>query len=236
MVIIDILVILIIILFGIYGYKTGFIKTVVDTIGLILVFVFAFLFKDPIAEWLSFNLPFFGFGGAFKGVTILNVIIYQLIAFIVVFSVLLIIYGLLIKITSLIEKILKWSFVLKLPSKVLGFFVGLIQGIVVSSIILMVASLPIFNFDVVHGSVIKDFILESVPITGTLSSGLNKSINEIVELKEIYVNNDNSDEFNGKCLDILLKYNIINVDYAERLIASKKLTISNSEEILDKYR
>ena len=80
MIVIDILIILLIILFGVYGYKTGFVKTVVDTVGLILVFVFAYLFKDPIAEWMSYNLPFFGFWGSFKGITILNVIIYQLIA------------------------------------------------------------------------------------------------------------------------------------------------------------
>ena len=135
MIVIDILIILLIILFGVYGYKTGFVKTVVDTVGLILVFVFAYLFKDPIAEWMSYNLPFFGFWGSFKGITILNVIIYQLIAFIIVFAVLMVAFALLVKLTSLIEKILKWTFILKLPSKVLGFIVGLVEGIFVASII-----------------------------------------------------------------------------------------------------
>lgn len=236
MIVIDILIILLIILFGVYGYKTGFVKTVVDTVGLILVFVFAYLFKDPIAEWMSYNLPFFGFWGSFKGITILNVIIYQLIAFIIVFAVLMVAFALLVKLTSLIEKILKWTFILKLPSKILGFIVGLVEGIFVASIILMITTLPVFNFTYVTDSKVKDFILEAVPITGTLSSATNKAINEIMDLKEEYDKSDNKDEFNAKCLDVLLEYKIISVEYAENLLNGGKLDIPNGMEIVNKYK
>ena len=107
MAIVDILIVVLILLFGLYGYHTGFIKTVVGTVGLIVVFVLASLFKDPLAEWLSFNLPFFDLPGFFKGISVLNVVIYQLIAFIIVFFVLMIVFALVIKLSGLIEKILK---------------------------------------------------------------------------------------------------------------------------------
>ena len=206
MVIVDFLIIALIILFGYYGYKTGFVKTVVDTAGIVLVFVIAYLFKDPIAEWFSFNLPFFNFWGSFKGVSILNVVIYQLIAFIIIFTALMVVYALLVKITSLVEKILKWTFILKLPSKVLGLIFGLCEGIAVASIILMILTiltLPVFNFKFVQESKVKDFLLEAVPITGTLSSSTNRAINEIMDLKEEY-DDDNKTEFNRKCLIALL--------------------------------
>ena len=88
--IIDIIAILIIVLFAYLGKKKGFVKSIVSFLGLILVFIISFIMKNPIADWLSLNLPFFNFTGSFKGATILNVIIYQLIAFILVFSILMI--------------------------------------------------------------------------------------------------------------------------------------------------
>ena len=236
MVIVDFLIIALIILFGYYGYKTGFVKTVVDTAGIVLVFVIAYLFKDPIAEWFSFNLPFFNFWGSFKGVSILNVVIYQLIAFIIIFTALMVVYALVVKLTSLVEKILKWTFILKLPSKVLGFIFGICEGIAVASVILMILTLPVFNFKFVQDSKVKDFLLEAVPITGTLSSGTNRAINEIMDLKDEYNNNEDKTEFNRKCLIALLRYKIITPEYAENLIKNGKLDIENSEEILDMFR
>ena len=72
--IVDIIIIAVIGLFGFFGYKTGFIKTVVVTVGLILVFVFSYLFKGPVAEFLTMNFPFFRFVGSFKGIAIINII------------------------------------------------------------------------------------------------------------------------------------------------------------------
>ena len=235
MALVDILIIVLILLFGLYGYKTGFIKTVVDTIGLVLVFVVAFMFKDPLAEWLSFNLPFLDLPGSFKGVSVLNVVIYQLAAFLIVFVVLMLVFAILVKISGLIEKLLKWTVLLRLPSKILGGVLGLCEGIVVASAILMIVSLPVFNFEFVNESKVKDVLLEVVPITGTLSKDTNKAINEIMDLKKVYNDSENKEEFNSKSLDILLKYNIINVEYTKKLIDSGKLKVMNAEEILLKY-
>jgi len=234
--IVDIIILAIIVLFGFYGYKTGFIKTVVVTIGLILVFVFSYLFKGPVAEFLSMNFPFFSFAGSFKGIAIINIIIYQLIAFIIVFSILLTVFALVVKISSLVEKLLKVTVLLRLPSKILGLILGVVEGIIISSISLMILTLPIINITPVHESKIKDFLMETVPITGTLSRGTNKAINEIMELKKVYTNSKDKDEFNSKCFDVLLKYNIIDVEYGSKLINSGKIKIENADEILLKYK
>ena len=147
-----------------------------------------------------------------------------------------VVYALVVKLTSLVEKILKWTFILKLPSKVLGFIFGICEGIAVASVILMILTLPVFNFKFVQESKVKDFLLEAVPITGTLSSGTNRAINEIMELKEEYDNNEDKNEFNRKCLKELLKYKIITPEYAEKLIKNGKLDIDNAEEIIEMYK
>ena len=94
--IIDIVIILFILLIGVIGWHNGVIKTTVAAIGILIVFVLSFYLKNPIAEWMSLNLPFFNFWGDFKNVTILNVVIYQLLSFIIVFSIFIYLTSLLI--------------------------------------------------------------------------------------------------------------------------------------------
>ena len=100
----------------------------------------------------------------------------------------------------------------------------------------MILTLPVFNIKQVHESKIKDFLMETVPITGTLSRGTNKAINEIMDLKKVYTNSQKKDEFNAKCFDILLKYNNSEKIFREDLLESGKLKIKDADKILDKYR
>lgn len=234
--IIDAIIILVILLFGIYGFKNGLIRTVVSAIGIILVFTISFTLKNPIAEWLSLNLPFFNFWGAFKDVTILNVVIYQLIAFFIVFSILMAVYAFAVRISKFIERILKLTIILGIPSKILGFIVGLIEGEFIMTVILMLLSLPIFNLELVHESNLKRYLFESTPIVGTLMKDTSKATNEIMSLKKEFSSNSKKDKFNSESFDIMLKYGVIKVDYADKLISSGKLKIDNADEILNKYR
>lgn len=234
--IIDVLIILFILLYGVIGFKKGFIRSVVSVLGILLVFVLSYMLKDPIAEWLSLNLPFFNFSGAFKDVTILNVIIYQLIAFIIVFSILMGIYYLVLRLSSIIETILKYTIVLGIPSKILGFIFGLIEGVIVVSIALLVLNLPVFNLDFVRESKLRPVILENVPITGTMINKTSKAISEISDLAKDFTSDSTKDEFNRRSLDILLKYKVIKVDYAEKLVNSGKLKISNANSIINNYK
>lgn len=233
--IIDVIIILFILLIGVIGWHNGVIKTTVSAVGILIVFILSFYLKNPIAEWLSLNLPFFNFWGDFKNVTMLNVIIYQLLSFIIVFSILMIIYGVVVKISSFIEKILKCTIILGIPSKILGFIVGLIEGQIIVAVILIFLSFPIFEIDLVHESKLKRFILESTPIVGNLSKNISVATNEIMLLRDKFSSDSTKDEFNRKSLDIMLKYNIIKVDYANKLLSSGKLKISNYEQIIDKY-
>ena len=70
-------------------------------------------------------------------------------------------------------------------------------------------------------------------------SNLNKTMNEFIELKDNYNSSTSSDDFNLDTLDLFLKYNIISVQSADRLVEKGKIKTNNQErliEILNKYR
>ena len=233
--IVDVVLIIFILLVGVICFKNGFINTVISSIGLIVVFVLSFYLKNPIAEWLSLNLPFFNFWGAFKDVSILNVVIYQVIAFFIVFAILITIYGAVVKITNVIERILKFTIILGIPSKILGFLVGLIEGYFLAGVILIIFSLPVLNFEEVKDSSVRSFMFEKTPVMGNMLISTSSAYDEIMNLRDEFSSNTKKDEFNKSSFEILLKYNIMSTDYAEKLVNSGKLKIDGAKEIINKY-
>ena len=94
--ILDAVIILMLLLGAVLGFKRGIIKSAVMFGGAILVIVLAYLLKNPVSMFLYNNLPFFKLGGIFEGVSVINILIYEAIAFLITFSVLMIILRLLI--------------------------------------------------------------------------------------------------------------------------------------------
>ena len=110
------IIILIFLAFGaLLGFKRGFTRQLVALVGLVVIIILSFLLKNPISVLLYNNLPFFNLGGVFKDITILNILIYEAIAFLIVFSILSIVYKILIRITNIFEKILKATIILSIP-------------------------------------------------------------------------------------------------------------------------
>ena len=103
----DILIIIFILLGAFVGAKQGFTKALVSFLGIIIVVVLAYFLKNPVSELLMSFCPFFSFGGIIKGVTVLNIAVYEVIAFIVVFFILMAILNALLFATGIFETILK---------------------------------------------------------------------------------------------------------------------------------
>ena len=234
--IIDIAVVLIILAFGLVGARRGFFKQVVTTVGFIIVVVLAFYLKNPLAELLSDICPFFKFGGKLSGATSLNIIMYNTIAFLIVVIILEAILNVLIKITGIIEKILKFTIILGIPSKILGFIVGVIEGFVIAFIALFFLKQPAFNIDIVNDSKITPTILSSTPILSNVSNGMVNAINDIFELVGDYSNKElDSNTLNLKSIDIMLEHKVITKEYVRKLIDNKKITVSGIDSVLNKY-
>lgn len=234
--IVDAFIIGIILIFGVGGLKNGFFKQTVITIGTILLFVVSYYLKDFVADFLSYNLPFFDFGGDMMGLVSLNIIMYQLIGFILVFVVLSIVFGIIVKITGIFEKILKFTIILGIPSKILGFLLGLVEGYVVVFIALFFLHQPIVDVKVLGESKFMDPILSSSPVLSNVVSDTNDVIDEVYVLVDDYLKDKDVHKFNVKSIDTMLKYKVIDVEYMDKLIEKDKINIPGITMVVDKYR
>lgn len=230
----DVIIILFILMGAVVGFKRGLTTELISTLGIIIIIVISFLLKNPVSQVLYNYLPFFKFGGLIKGVTVLNILVYEILAFILVLSVLTIIFKLVLTFTKIFEKVLKFTIVLGIPSKIAGALVGIIENYIWVFVVLYIITLPFFNLN--FDSKYKDKILGNTPLLSKYIDSSIKVVDEFADLKEKYEVTTNAAEFNRETLDLFLKYNIVTVESVEELIKKDKLSISNVDEILNKYK
>lgn len=235
--IVDFIIVLLIIAGVVLGFKRGFTRSLVSALGMIVIVILAFLLKNPISVLLYEHLPFFQFGGIIKGVTVLNIALYELLAFIIVLAILGIALKVLTLITSIFEKILSITIILGIPSKILGAVVGALEWFVIVFIGLYILNMPMINIKEVSESKLAPTILTKTPILSGVIDDTTKVIEEFTSIKDRYTDsNVNAEEFNKETLELFLKYEVVTVDSIEKLVSDGKLKINNIEEILIKYR
>lgn len=231
------IIIIVFILSGVaIGWKRGATKQLVSCVGLILVVILSFFLKNPVSVFFYEHLPFFKFGGVLKGVTVLNILLYEVIAFLVVFAILMVALKVLMLATTLFEAILKATIVLSIPSKILGAIIGVIEYFVIAFIVLYVLMLPMFHIDMVQNSKYANKILKSTPLLSNMVDSSMKVIDEFASLKEKYEVAESATEFNLETLDLFLKYDVVKLSSVEKLIEKNKLVIDNVDTVLNKYR
>lgn len=231
---VDIIVVLFILIGGIVGFKRGFFSQTISFVGFLLVLILAFLLKNEIATFLCLRFPFFSFGGLFTGVSILNILLYEVIAFIILVIVFWIIFKIILLVTKLVEKFLKFTVILGIPSKILGALVGLIEYYIIAFIVLFCLNQPTFTSINLKESSVGMFMLHKTPILNMVIDNTLNAVDEIYSITESYDNKDNNKGLNEKTLDILFKYKLVDVDTLEKLIEEDKIDMNVS--ILDKYK
>ena len=234
--IVDAVIIVLLLFGGVCGFKSGFIKQTVFLIGTILTFIIAYYLKDYLANFLSYNLPFFKFGGAIEGLTSLNIVLYQMIAFLTIQALLGLILGIILKVANFFENVLKATVILSIPSKILGFILGVVEAYVMIFITLFFLSQPAFNITIVKESKLTPIIVNSSPGLSNIVKDTTKSADEIYSLIKTYNNDKDKDKFNRDSIDIMLKNKLIEPSYVDKLIDKGKINIDGIEIILDKYR
>ncbi len=233
--VVDIIIVALLLIFVAKGFSNGVFKEGISFVGGIAVIVIAYFLKNPISVFMYQNLPFFKFGGALAGLSVLNIIVYEMLAFLIVATVLLVIYRVLIKITNILETILKITFVFALPSKLLGALIGFVEGVVFIFVILFVCMQFEFTRGFIDESGYGHKILEETPILGEAISPVYDSLKEIYEVADRYKDIEDKKEANLICFDILLKYKVISPENADLLVASNKLDLDGAKEVVDKY-
>lgn len=231
---IDIIIILFILMGGLVGFKRGFFNQTVSFIGFLLVLILSFLFKNKIATFLCLHLPFFSFGGLFTGVSILNILLYEVIAFIILVIVLSVALHIILEITKIFERLLKFTIILGIPSKILGFIVGLVEYYIIAFIALFCLNQPSFTAININESKIGMFILHKTPVLNKVIDNTLNAVDEIYSITKSYDSKDNNAGLNEKTLDILFKYKLVDIETLEKLIEEDKLDMSVS--VLDKYK
>ena len=228
--IIDAIIILILLMGAVIGFKQGAIKKTVSFVGTFAIIIIAFIFKNDLSVLFYENLPFFDFWGAFKGIQVLNIILYEIIAFLVVFSLLFIVLRMLIVITGFAELLLKATIFLAIPSKILGIFVGLIEYYVYVFIVLFVISLPVFNLVDLNESKFAGTILNNTPL---LSGLADDTVEVYTEVYNIIDNrgNKSTEELNQEVLTFMLDKKAISYESAKSLIDQNKVFVKDKEFI-----
>ena len=223
----DIIIVIILIIFALAGFKRGGLKSIVSFVGFILVIVLAYNLKGIVGDFLTLNFPFFDLGG----VKSLNIILYQTIAFFIIMSILLLLYRILLIITGIFEKIFKMTIVLGIPSKILGLIFGLIEGYIVVYLLLFFLAQPFININLDHDSNYARGILDKTPI---ISNYANKSLEVFKEI-EALTNYEDKSELDLAMAEIILKDNVTSIDVMKKLVDTKKLDIPGIDDIINKY-
>lgn len=227
----DIVILIALALGAVAGFKAGVIKKTADFLGTFIIVILAFYLKNDLSVIMYENLPFFNFGGFIKGVEAINVLLYEILAFIIVFVALLFILKVILMLTGLIEKILKATVILSIPSKLLGIVVGAIEMYVYVFIILVVLTLPIFNIPYVRESKLANFMLNNTPIL----SGISEEMIDIYgNVYNIVTEKDNktNEELNEEVLIFLIDKQVLSKESAKKLVEQNKIHI-NDKSILE---
>ena len=236
MTIVDAIVILFLILGAVLGFKKGAIRSLVGLVGTIAVVVIAYYLKNPVADLLYNYVPFFDFSGDWQGLVTLNILLYESIAYILVFVILYTILSVILKLTGVIEKFLSMTIILGIPSKIIGAVLGFLEAVVFSFIILFV----LLQFNVTHpwikDSTVAMSILDKTPVIGTMVNDTYHAIVEISDLQEEYKDSADKDAYNREILTIMLRYHVISKEAVQSLIDSDKLNFNGAQTILNTFK
>lgn len=224
--VVDVIIIALLILGGVAGFKAGVIKKLTDFIGMFVVIILAFYLKNYISVIMYENLPFFNFFGLINGIDTLNILLYEVIAFLVIFIALLFVLKVVLMLTGLVEKILKATVILSIPSKLLGIVVGVIEMYVYLFLILVIVSLPIFDSSFLKDSKMNNFILNNTPVLSDVSEEIIDIYGDVYNIIDNRKNKTN-EQLNEEILKVLIDKKVVTKESAKKLVDKNKIHIND---------
>lgn len=229
--VVDIMIIIVLIAFAIIGFNRGIFKSLIAFLGFIAVIFLAYMFKNTIGDFFVLNLPFINFSKSFMGVSSINIVMYQALAFVIMLAIFGLIYRFLVTISGIFEKVLKLTVILGIPSKLLGMVFGVLEGIIVIYLSLFILSQPFLKFDAINDSKYAKIILNQTPIISSYAESSLRLVHEIQELSEI----EDSNEKDLKISELILKENVTSPDVMKKLVKMGKLEIEGIDEVISQY-
>lgn len=219
---VDILLIVFLVLGTYAGARKGLIKSAVSFIGLVAIVIVSYSLKTPIANFLIDTLPFFQFNG---GLTALNILIYNILSFIVVFVLLYCILNIIITLTGFIDTLLKFTVIWIIPSKIGGALLGFLEAWIFIFLVVFVLTQFSFTNAFIHDSKVSDIILNHTPVIGTFLGNASNAAQDIYE--EIEKSDKDTTALNLTILQIEINYGLITKEKAQELMDIGKMGIDN---------
>ncbi len=224
--ILDLFIIFILIVGTIIGFSRGMIKSIVEFSSLLIAFVISYFIKNPVSIFLYKHLPFFNI----KGITILNILIYEALAFLICLTLLMVLVKLILKISKILDKIIKSTIILNLPSRLIGAIFGFFQSYLIIFIILFIICQLNFNNNLVNNSKLHHIILKNTPIINNLSYEVYNNINEIYKIIKKY---NNKEKTNFEIIKVMLNNKMISENNLKYLINKGKIKNSYIKQLVN---
>lgn len=207
------------------GFRRGLIKSLVNFIGLIAIIIISYSLKTSLANFLIDKMPFFNFSGTLEGLTSLNILIYNIVAFVVIFIVLYCILNIVIAVTGFIDTLLKFTVIWVIPSKIGGAIVGFLE----SWVFLFLVAFVLTQFSVtnafIKNSSVANIILDHTPVIGTFLGDAKGAAEEIYAGIEEFSKDETktTNDLNLYILQIEINYGLISKEKATELMQIGKV-------------
>ncbi len=226
--IVDIGILVVVLLSVILGVKRGTIKGILKTIACAMIAILAYTFKNMLANWLMGFMPFFNFSGIYQGVYSVNIMFYQAVSFVVIYILLYCFLSVIIALGGLFDKLYEKELLInKKIDKVLGAFVGFIEGAIIAFVgVWVLVQLPNTSNYVMQSRFGLNF-LERTPMIRTVFAPSTLAAKEVYALTEQYEGVEDKTDFIVSSLQIYIKYQTVTSEKVKSLEDDNKLGIEN---------
>ena len=222
----DIVILIALALGAIGGFKSGVIKKTANFVGIFIIIILSFYLKNYLSVIMYENLPFINFGGFIKGIEAINILFYEVLAFVIVYSLLYLVFKVVLMLTGLIEKILKATVILSIPSKILGIIVGVIEMYVYIFLVLVIATLPVFDSSFLKDSKMANYILDNTLVLSNVSNEITDIYGDVYDIIDNRKDKSN-EEMNEEILKVLIDKKVVTKESVKKLVERNKVHIND---------
>ena len=223
----EIVIIIIILLGALIGFKKGAIKEIFELVGTISIIIIAYLLKGYLASLLIKLLPFFNFKG-YVGLYSINFLIYDVISFIIIFVLLYCILNILINLAGFIDKLINLSVIFALPSKIIGLVLGMVNALVFIFLLCYIAMQIPHTQKYVMESKVSTSILERTPIVNVVcSKGILVGEDVYNKLLSYSFKEEDTQDMNLQIATSVAKYGLVDKTLIQEVINKGKLNLEH---------
>lgn len=225
---IDIVIIAFLILGTYMGWRKGLIKSAVQFIGLVAIVILSYTLRYPLVEAMIDYLPFFSLAG-FEGLTTMSILVYNVVAFLVIFVLLYCLLSIILALTGFVDTLLKFTVIWILPSKIGGAILGFLEAWVFLFLVVFVAGSFNVTANYILDSKVSNVMINHTPVIGSYLSGVTKGATEIYSsIKTLREDETKTDEeLNLYILQLEISNGLITKEKAQELVDTDKVSVGD---------